>query len=74
MQDLVALKAEATEAASFRGHRLIWCAPWHGERASIQRGICERCGMEVDVCNNPMPNGIDIGGEAVALNCPGEGI
>ena len=26
--------------------------------------------MDVQVNVNPLPNGIDIGGEAVALNCP----
>jgi len=34
---------------------------------------CWSCHMEVLVNSNPMPNEIDIGGEAVALDCPGSG-
>lgn len=32
--------------------------------------ICRNCGMTVTVNTRPAPNQIDIGGEAVALNCP----
>lgn len=32
--------------------------------------ICQTCGAYVQVDSNPPPNGIDIGGNAVALNCP----
>ena len=67
--DLGTLKAQATESATFRGHTLVWAAPWHGERASTQRGTCQHCGKEVDINTRPTPNGIDIGGEAIALGC-----
>lgn len=33
---------------------------------------CRRCGMGVQILTHPAPNEIDIGGEAVALNCPGQ--
>lgn len=46
----------------------------HGpfRRRSIERGntfTCTTCGMEAGTDHNPPPNGIDIGGEMVALNC-----
>jgi len=70
MRNLSELRTEAEESTGFRQHpELNWSAPWHGERASIQHGSCDTCGLEVQICTNPMPNGIDIGGEAVALNC-----
>lgn len=63
-----ALKQEARESAEYRGHTLgewqkdaYWPAVWHNS--------CTRCGRAVRIDKNPMPNGIDVSGEAVALNC-----
>jgi hypothetical protein len=70
MRSLTELKRSATESCALRGHEIEWAAPWHGETKSIQRGKCRRCDMVVDINTNPLPNGIEIGGEAVALNCP----
>lgn len=69
MKALNELRKEATSSATFRGHKLTWIAPWHSERNSIQRGVCMICGMDVDINTNPLPNGIDICGEAIALTC-----
>ena len=63
------LRSEANGTAEGRGHILNWHAPHHGEHRSYQIGECDTCGMQVCVNTRPMPNEIDIGGEAVALNC-----
>lgn len=63
---LAGLMAEATVSAANRGHRLTWARDASGAHAS---GVCA-CGRSVIVDTSPPPNGVDIGGEAVALNCP----
>lgn len=70
MKPLSELKREATESAEWRGHKIVWSAPYHSERTSVQNATCCDCGAEVQINTNPLPNGIDIGGTAVALNCP----
>ena len=67
--DLSQLRTEADTSARFRGHIIDWVTPWHGEGRSLQNGSCRGCGMEVQINSKPLPNQIDIGGEAVALNC-----
>ena len=74
MDTLTTLKARALKSTRYRGHRIHWTPPYHSERTSVQNGVCTRCGMEVQINVNPLPNGIDIGGEAVALNCNKEGV
>lgn len=63
------LKREARQAATYRGHRL---SPFRTLKAAgvrkVGRAACP-CGMDVQVETHPAPNSIDIGGEAVALNC-----
>ena len=62
------LRKEALESCKFRGHTMksfsrryrYW---WNSE--------CRVCGMYVDINDNPLPNEIDISGEAVALHCTG---
>jgi hypothetical protein len=67
---LLRLMNEASEAAErFRGHVL----EWEQLGPHLVRGACVVCGMEVDYNALPMPNEIDIGGGAVAVNCPGVG-
>jgi hypothetical protein len=60
------LKRKAERSASFRGHAL---GTWetHGDTAAL--AYCTRCSMTVAVNAQPLPNGIDVGGEAVALTC-----
>lgn len=68
-QSLNTLRKRALQSTAFRGHVIKWIAPWHSESKSIQYGICVNCQMEVHINTNPLPNAIDIGGEAVALDC-----
>jgi len=65
------LKLEALESCEFRGHRMgrfrrieFWSSKTH----AIAK--CLDCPAQVMVITNPMPNEIDIFGDAVALNCP----
>lgn len=39
---------------------------------SRYESVCKGCGSYVQVDTDPAPNGIDIGGTAVALNCKGK--
>ncbi len=67
MQSTLALQADALAACARRGHTMgeyIRFSPTHGEC------VCATCGAYVQVDSNPPSNGIDIGGNAVALNCP----
>jgi len=67
--DLETLKEEANQVALARGHAL---GDWEYFKRSKGRGAnnkCMVCGREVQVLENPLPNEIDVGGEAVALNC-----
>lgn len=61
------LMTSARKSAKFRGHNM---KPFrrhpHREAWSCS---CRDCGMEMTVKAKPAPNEIDIGGEAVALNC-----
>ena len=60
---------QATRAAKFRGHDM---GDWLN--CGLNRAIsnCRACGMQAVINTNPMPNDIDIGGRAVALNCTKE--
>jgi hypothetical protein len=69
MASLDTLKSEAEEGATFRGHVMIWEKPYHGERNSLQTANCKHCPAWVQIDTKPMPNGIDIGGPAVAIDC-----
>ena len=61
------LKHEAEIACELKGHSL---SKWHGDNSQATN-ICQKCQAEVQVLTNPMPNEIDVGGEAVAINCTG---
>ncbi len=65
MRKILRLQMEANETATFLGHHLKWF------RVDVARktGDCRDCGLGVTVDAQPMPNGINIGGPAVALNC-----
>jgi hypothetical protein len=64
------LRSEARAAATWRGHTMQrqWCvSEFHGRnRQSIK---CLKCGRHAIICLKPLPNEIDIGGEAVAVGC-----
>jgi hypothetical protein len=60
------LMAEAKETAIYRGHNVKYWNVLGGDCYSLE---CKDCKMSVMVKENPLPNEINVGGEAVALNC-----
>lgn len=74
MKILARLTSEAMESATWRGHEMEWQAPIKRSYGrTIQTAVCKWCGMWAQVDTKPEPNGIDVGGTAVALNCTHEG-
>lgn len=73
MTKLKRLKKEALAACEFRGHkmkRFISYNPVYGFTSlTTAYSHCRICGRQVLVQAKPLPNGIEIGGEAVALTC-----
>ena len=74
MKSLSLLKIKAENYCNSRGHKMQW-EPFfesftykHNNQAA--RATCQNCGMHVACNSHPAPNDINIGGEAVALNCP----
>lgn len=59
------LKQSATESTKFRGHSL---SEWD-DHNGCSFAKCLKCGKQVTVLTRPLPNDINIGGEAVALGC-----
>lgn len=68
MKKIERLRIEALESCNFRGHRMNSFSRKYQHGRSSE---CRDCGMNVTIDDNPLPNGIDIGGEAVALHCTG---
>lgn len=62
------LKAEALASCKARGHSMGKFKRVKLGR-EIHRSICARCQRDVDVIPCPLPNEIEIGGQAVALDC-----
>jgi hypothetical protein len=60
------LKESAKDSAEWRGHKLT---RFHALETYSAEAVCKVCGKGVVVNTRPMPNGITIAGEAVALNC-----
>ncbi len=69
MTKLARLKREARESAEGRGHRMSRFRREFGYMGSVATAHCLSCGKIVTVVTKPPANGIDIGGEAVALGC-----
>lgn len=69
MKKLDRLIKEAKESCLWRDHDM---KPFEHCTPKIAISNCKKCNMGVVVRTNPLPNQIDIGGEAVALNCKGE--
>lgn len=61
-------RGQANQSAKWRGHKIEWRKVPHYS-GIIWQGTCRKCQREVQVLQNPAPNDIVIGGEAVALNC-----
>lgn len=68
MRTVERLRQSALESCKFRGHKMSRFASLH---TWAKVSDCKTCGMSVIVNARPAPNGIDIGGEAVALHCTG---
>lgn len=67
MRSELSLKRSARKSATWRDHDL---GKW--EKADYWGSpvaTCKRCGMKIYVDANPPANGIDIWGEAIALDC-----
>ena len=60
------LKQEALDACGFRGHIM---GVWDDYRPDAAVCECIRCGAQAAITLDPLPNGIEIGGEAVAMHC-----
>ena len=69
MKKLQRLIGEARESCEGRGH--VMHRFHHSEDEGRALGVCRVCYKVVAVKTNPLPNEIDIGGEAVALHCGG---
>lgn len=67
MRKIERLKKEALESCKFRDHEMKRFINF-GHTAISH---CKLCDRSVAVDTHPLSNGIDIGGEAVALNCEG---
>lgn len=61
------LKREAIKSCVQRGHKMTH---WHNYDACNAVCKCQVCNAEVQCLTRPLPNQIDIAGEAVAVNCP----
>lgn len=64
------LRKHARKATKVRGHRIgkfshLIGTGWNAYSVAV----CEKCGRDVAVYPNPAPNGIDIAGDAVAVDC-----
>jgi hypothetical protein len=66
MRKIESLKRSVRESAEWRGHTL---GRWKHFRSDAASNECV-CGAYVHVDCRPPANGIDIGGDAVALNHP----
>ena len=70
---LSTLRKSAQKSTKARGHSMRWRLVFGRAGGPLaQGGACRHCGMEVWLHERPAPNQIDIGGEAVALNCKKE--
>jgi len=69
MKRIDRLILEAKQAAKFRGHDLFSFTHVK-DVPRLANSVCRKCGAYVGVNAKPQPNEIDIGGEAVAVNCP----
>ncbi len=69
MRSKKALQQEALESCTHRGHQMTPFVKGSNKRISF--ALCRDCGKGVYVDTQPMPNEIEVHGEAVATNCTG---
>lgn len=63
------LARQATRTAKFRGHTLSAWQWTHTADRTTGAATCHDCHRGAYVDTRPAPNGIDISGDAIALNC-----
>jgi len=63
---ILGLMEETKNTVLSRGHNVKYWNVLGGDCYSLE---CKDCKMSVMVKENPLPNEINVGGEAVALNC-----
>lgn len=64
---LKGLRKQALFSCNWRGHDMRRFTRYDDH---TYYSHCKNCDMQVVIISAPQPNEIDIGGEAVALNCP----
>lgn len=69
MKKVDRLRKELLEACKFRGHKMKSIGLNFAFGRVRQGYICQDCGKWAGFDTDPEPNGIEIGGEAVAVNC-----
>ena len=69
MPDIDTLESEAAIAAELRGHTLGNWKRFNNGSHNYSSNSCLVCNKQVQVCDRPQANEIDMGGEAVALSC-----
>lgn len=69
MTKLERLRKAALKSCKWREHKMDQFKTVDPSRPHYKEATCKRCGMVVGINAKPMPNDIEIGGEAVALNC-----
>lgn len=77
MRSIESLVREARATAKWRGHSMPPVRIWrqydqNNEQRGIAQSECRVCKAFIQCETHPAPNGIDIGGSAVAVNCPEE--
>ena len=63
------LISEGRDIARRRGHDMKPGEINRSDRKATYLTQCRRCGVYLHCDTRPMPNGIDIGGSAVAIDC-----
>lgn len=72
MRKIDRLRREALRSCNARGHDMTkFKSQLRASSRKVKYASCKRCGKYVQVIEKPLPNEIDIGGTAVALNCYG---
>ena len=68
MRKLERLIREAKDACEWRGHNM---ERFNRRSKDVATSQCKTCGAWATVMTSPLPNDIEIGGSAVAINCGG---
>jgi len=69
MTRIARLKRSALDSCRWRGHQMTPFKLYSDTICAVGVSHCRVCGREVYIDTLPAPNGINIGGEAVAVNC-----